>query len=101
MHKDKTKHKPGFAYGFYISPEWRACREAYLKRHPLCERCAGQGIAEPATQVHHRIRLTPDNLRDPGVALNPRNLEALCETCHRQEHRTVRWRCDEMGHVEI
>lgn len=86
-----------FAYPFYVSWEWRKCRAAYLKKEPLCERCG-----EPATQVHHKIRLTPDNIKNPDIALNFDNLEALCETCHQQEHRpAIRWRCDPLGHVEL
>lgn len=100
VHKDK--HRPGFAYAFYVSGEWRACREAYLKRYPLCRRCAAKGLAEPATQVHHVIRLTRENITDPAVALNWDNLEPLCDACHKAEHKPkVRWRCDAMGHVEL
>lgn len=103
MHKEKTTHKPGFAYAFYVSPQWRACREGYLKKAGgLCERCRKNGKIEPATQVHHKIRLTPGNIRDPRVSLNWDNLEALCEDCHKKEHRPdIRWRCDQMGHVEL
>ena len=85
-----------FAYKFYVSETWRKCRLAYLQKEPLCERCGN-----PATQVHHKARLTPDNIRDPAIALNFDNLEALCDRCHQQEHRPIRWRCDEMGHVEL
>ena len=96
-----AEHKPGFAAGFYVSWQWQQCRAAYIKAHPLCERCAAKGLVSPAEQVHHKIRLTPENLRKPEITLNPDNLEALCKACHRQEHRGTRWRCDEMGHVEI
>ena len=89
--------RPGFAYAFYVSAEWKKCRKDYLKKEPLCQRCG-----QPATQVHHKIRLTPDNIKNPDIALNFDNLEALCEDCHKQEHRpAVRWRCDETGHVEL
>ena len=91
----------GFAHAFYISDEWRRCRAAYIREHPLCERCAAKGMISPAEQVHHKTYLTQDNLRDPEVALDHKNLEALCRECHQQEHRHIRWRCDEMGHVEI
>ena len=98
---ERPQHRPGFAAGFYVSWEWQQCRAAYIKAHPLCERCAAKGLVSPAEQVHHKIRLTPENLRKPEITLNPENLEALCKECHRQEHRGTRWRCDEMGHVEI
>lgn len=86
--------KEKFAYQFYISNEWRKCRAAYLRKEPLCERCG-----KPATQVHHKQRLTRESIKDPSIALNFDNLEALCDDCHRLEHHPVRWRCDEMGHV--
>lgn len=102
MRNKMSKHKPGFAYGFYVSNEWRKCREDFLRAFPLCQRCEKKGKAEPARQVHHKIRLTPENIRDPNVALNWANLEALCEDCHREEHKpAARWRCDAMGHVDL
>ena len=102
MDKKTNNHKNRFAYGFYISPEWIRCREAYAKsKGLLCERCLARGIATPGEQVHHRIRLTPANLRDPSVALNWDNLELLCRRCHQEEHRGRRWRCDEYGHVDL
>ena len=86
-----------FAYRFYVSWQWQKCRAAYLKKEPLCERCG-----MPATQVHHKIKLTPDNIKQPEVSLSFDNLEALCTNCHQQEHKpTIRWRCDESGHVEL
>jgi 5-methylcytosine-specific restriction endonuclease McrA len=89
--------KESFAYAFYTSWEWRKCRAAYLKKQPLCERCG-----QPATQVHHKIKLTPDNIRQPSISLSFDNLEALCDFCHQQEHKPqIRWRCDEMGHVQL
>ena len=91
----------GFARKFYVSSEWIRCREAYAKSKGwLCERCLAKGLYTPGTQVHHKIRLTPDNLRDPSVSLNWDNLELLCTECHHEEHRgRKRWETDEMGHV--
>ena len=54
----------------------------------------------PGEQVHHKIRLTPDNLADPAVALNWDNLELLCTACHQEEHKgKKRWTTDESGRV--
>ena len=67
---------------FYHSPQWRRARAAYLDaRHHVCERCGG-----PATIVHHRRYITPANVGDPSVTLDPDNLEALCIDCHNAEH---------------
>ena len=60
-----------------------------------------QGLVVPGDEVHHKIRLTPENIKDPQVALNWNNLELLCKDCHNQEHRPKRWRTDEFGHVTI
>lgn len=91
-----------FAYEFYKSWPWRKCRESYLASvGSLCERCLAKGLIVPATQVHHKIKLTPENMDDPAITLNHDNLEALCMDCHQAEHKHIRWRCDEDGKVRI
>ena len=52
----------------------------------LCERCIKKGEIKPAVIVHHKIYLTPFNINDERVTLNPINLEALCKDCHNKEH---------------
>ena len=89
---------------FYKSWPWRRCRDGYLKSvGGLCERCLKIGLIVPADQVHHKIRLTLDNLNNTAVTLNWDNLEALCLDCHQKEHETPkRWRCDpENGHITL
>ena len=67
---------------FYRSKAWKKCRDGYYNtKNGMCERCGGLG-----TQVHHRIYLTDENLKDPTVALNWENLELLCDKCHAEEH---------------
>ena len=74
-------------HGFYDSPQWERCREAYLQSVGyFCERCKARGIYEPAKIVHHKIHLTADNYTNPAVAFNFDNLEALCQDCHNKEH---------------
>ena len=76
-----------FAEKFYKSTQWQSCREAYLKsKGYLCERCIAKGIVKPAIIVHHKIYLTPQNVKRPDITLNPINLEALCKDCHNKEH---------------
>lgn len=87
---------------FYTSHAWRKAREAVLKdRGGLCELCFRKGIVEPAVHVHHKVPLTVDNIDDPFITLDGRNLLALCEECHAEQHRTKRWRCDAMGHINL
>ena len=92
-----------FAQPFYNTAAWRKCREGFRRsRGGLCERCLARGLVVPGAHVHHKVRLTPENLTDPGVTLNWANLELLCEACHQQEHqRDAQLRTDATGHVEI
>lgn len=91
-----------FAKDFYVSRAWQECARAYRQSvGGLCERCAAAGLIVPAEEVHHKIRLTPETLADPTIALNWDNLEALCKDCHLKEHNQRRWSVDEMGRVEL
>ena len=36
--------------------------------------------------MHHKEELTDENLTDWNIALNPNNLETLCDECHAAEH---------------
>ena len=72
----------GKMFAFYQSPAWRHIAELYRKQqHYTCERCG-----EPGNVVHHKIRLTMDNLHNPEVVLNTDNFELLCRSCHEKEH---------------
>lgn len=72
-----------FAKGFYKSKEWQKCRSFVLMRDRyLCVRCEA-----PAEEVHHKIHLTPKNIGDANISLNPENLISLCKECHFEEHK--------------
>lgn len=93
-----------FAYTFYNSKAWKDCRKAYTKsRRGLCERCLAKGIYKPGEIVHHKIEITPENVNDPGITLNPANLQLVCRDCHAEAHqkRVRRYRLDELGRVII
>ena len=63
---------------FYHSRAWQAVREQALIRDGYtCSICGAR-----ATEVHHVVELTPDNIADSLVALNPSNLRSLCHDCH-------------------
>ena len=72
-----------FSKSFYNSNKWKRLRQAYISsKFGICERCGKPN----AKQVHHKIWLTPDNIDDLSVSLNPENLELLCDVCHQKEH---------------
>ena len=76
-----------FAEAFYNSNAWKECRTAYKKSvGGLCERCLKNGLVVAGDIVHHKIHLTPENINDPAVTLNFKNLELVCRECHALEH---------------
>ena len=98
---EKQKRQPEIEK-FYASRLWRRNREAYAKsKQNLCERCLAKGLIIPGAEVHHKKRLTAENIHDAAVALNWDNLELLCEECHKEEHGKMRPRTDPDGHVEL
>ena len=98
----RNEKETRFAHSFYASWAWIKCARGYRDSvGGLCERCWKKGLIVPGKEVHHKIRLTPENITDPNIALNWNNLELLCKNCHDEEHRGTRWRADELGHVEL
>lgn len=72
-----------FSKSFYKSKEWAQVRSFVLMRDKYkCQKCG-----KPAQEVHHKEHLTPDNIYDPTINLNPDNLVSLCKDCHFEEHR--------------
>lgn len=72
-----------FARQFYRSELWQKTRDYILLRDAyLCQECGA-----PAEEVHHKIHLSPSNIGDPKVTVNPDNLVSLCRDCHFAEHK--------------
>jgi 5-methylcytosine-specific restriction endonuclease McrA len=72
---------------FYNSKQWKDVRSIYIDSvHGLCERCSKDNQIVPGLIVHHKIRLTAKNIKDPNISLNTNNFELLCIDCHNQEH---------------
>ena len=77
-----------WAKAFYNSLAWKETRAAYRKRaRGLCERCLAKGIITPGEIVHHVQELTPENIKDPSIALSFDNLQLVCRDCHAQIHQ--------------
>ena len=72
---------------FYSSKKWVQTSKAYARSKSfLCERCLSKGKVIPYEEVHHKIRLSMENINNPDISLNWNNLECLCRKCHEQEH---------------
>lgn len=77
-----------FAKSFYNSKKWKNARKAYVDNRVkidggICEKCK----SKPGVELHHIEHLTPSNINDPNVTINPENLMLLCKDCHFEEHR--------------
>lgn len=90
MPKTATWRNTPFAHRFYHSKAWQDVRSFVWDRaNGLCERCMERGELKPADVVHHRVPLSPENMGDPDIALNPDRLVALCNDCHTEVHRIL------------
>lgn len=93
-----------FAASFYKSKRWQHTRRSYLEKvGGLCERCLKKGLYRPAVIVHHKVYLDSVTINNPEIALDFRNLEALCAECHADEHLggNTRYKILEDGTVDI
>lgn len=71
-----------YARAFYNGRAWVDCRTGYMQsRNYICERCNNVAII-----CHHKTYITPSNISNSNITLNWNRLEALCQTCHNQEH---------------
>ena len=90
MTKTATWRDTPFAHKFYHSKAWQSARSlAWDRAHGLCERCMECGEVKPADVVHHRVPLSPENMDDPGITLDPGNLMCLCHDCHTEVHQAL------------
>lgn len=66
---------------------WKRIRDSYVKTHPFCEVCFGNGIITPVETVHHIKPLAEGGTHDRS------NLMSLCNSCHGRVHakRGDRW----------
>lgn len=75
-----------FAKPFYNSKAWKKCRASFIAYRQsidggLCQTCH-ENIGYI---VHHKEWLTPNNINDPEITLNHRNLQYDCLVCHNKE----------------
>jgi 5-methylcytosine-specific restriction endonuclease McrA len=83
-----------FAKAFYNSKEWQNTRKYILMRDKyLCVKCGA-----PAEEVHHIKHLSPSNITDTEITMNPENLASLCRDCHFAEHKADKIRGIKQSH---
>jgi len=72
---------------FYGSTVYRNFRLAIIaERGPRCEEC-GEIVANTRElHLHHMIELTPDNVHDYTISLNPQLVKLVCHRCHNKIH---------------
>lgn len=73
---------------FYASKRWRDLRTALVvERHGVCDRC-GKDFSDDTSKLiaHHKEHLTDETLKDPAVAVDPQNIEIVCQKCHAHYH---------------
>lgn len=80
-----------FSKKFYKSKEWTQFRTQIILDRTIdgeirCEKC-GRVIAESKQiHIHHKTELTPENINDRMITLNPENVQVICKRCHDEEH---------------
>lgn len=77
-----------WAVSLYNSKGWQDLRWARIVQENFCcQECGKDYTLHPAELVgHHRVTLTPENIRDKNVALNPAMVKIVCKKCHDKEH---------------
>ncbi|MGJ9381795.1 hypothetical protein [Salipaludibacillus sp. CF4.18] len=73
---------------FYASKEWIALRLLLIiERGNKCEHCK-EIISKSKDLIgHHTVELTPENVHDHNISLNPDKIEIVCFDCHNKEHK--------------
>ncbi|MGG7163783.1 HNH endonuclease [Clostridium ihumii] len=76
-----------FSRKFYKSKQWIDFRKIILaERGPICQQCKKIIRESRHIQLHHKEELTPTNITDVNITLNPDNIEVLCQECHNKLH---------------
>lgn len=72
-----------FSKKLYNSAKWKKIRNYILTRDfYMCKICGEINC----DTVHHIIELTPININDANITLNPDNLITVCKQCHDEIH---------------
>ncbi|WP_031684035.1 HNH endonuclease, partial [Mycobacterium tuberculosis] len=73
---------------FYASDVWRDFRMRLIGERGLrCEHCGKLVTQSRKLTAHHKIELTPDNVHDATISLNPDNVILVHHSCHNEIHK--------------
>ena len=77
-----------WAMALYQSRQWRELRQALIIERGLhCQLC-GRLVSHPSNLIGDHIEeITPDNVNNPAISLNPDNVQLICEDCHNRKHK--------------
>lgn len=78
---------------FYNSSAWKKLRLSHLQDEPFCRSCG----THESLQVHH-VKPRKDY---PDDALDPENLQTLCNRCHGKETYAATLAPDATGHAVL
>ena len=78
-----------WAARLYNSKAWRDLRRRLIiEAQYKCTICGANHLLDPHHLIgHHQCVLTPNNVNDPAISLNPDNVEIICKQCHDQMHQ--------------
>ena len=80
-----------FSDKFYHSKKWKNIRAFVLQRDfYMCKICKMPN----SSTVHHIKELTPMNINDSSISVNPDNLITLCNRCHNLIHDKYKYNED-------
>lgn len=77
---------------FYKSKEWEALRAILIQQRTAedgilyCAQCGKPILKRYDCIAHHKIELTPENVGDADISLNPDNIELIHFKCHNKQH---------------
>ena len=73
---------------FYAGDTWINFRlNLIAERGPYCQVCKKRIARAIEIIGHHKIELTPENVHDAMISLNPDNVYLVCFDCHNIEHK--------------
>lgn len=72
---------------FYGSQTWQTFRMLIINERGLrCEYCKQRVLKSSELTLHHDKELTPENVHDANISLNPTNIMVVHHECHNKIH---------------